>query len=347
MDKLKVGLLGLGRVADHHKNYLAKNKYLKVTACCDTDKTNLKKFSIFYKSKNNFLSINDFAKSKTFDLAIISTPSGLHSLHSKILITNKKHVLVEKPAALKVGEHLKLYKLAKRKKVFYDVILQNRLNKAIVFLKKLLTNNQLGKILKVNVRVNWCRYQSYYQDKWHGKWKMDGGVICQQAYHHIDILSFLFPEIKSIYAERMNLQNKLQAEDSFVTICKLKNDILLTFEATTAIRPKDHEASVIVYGTKGYAEIGGIAMNSIKNLAINRKFFNIKKYNENFKTGYGNSHSKVFDTVGNKILKKNLESINKFNEVEKTLSYIHNFYSASEIEKKIKFSKNKKFKFLE
>ena len=92
MNKLKVGLLGLGRVAEHHKKYLLKNKFLKVSACCDLDKSSLQKFSKFYKTKNNFLSINDFAKSKSFDIAIISTPSGVHSLHSKILINNKKHV---------------------------------------------------------------------------------------------------------------------------------------------------------------------------------------------------------------------------------------------------------------
>ena len=180
MNKLSVGLLGLGRVAEHHKKYLLRNKFLKVSACCDTDKRSLEKFSNYYKTNNNYFSIKDFVKSKSFDLAIISTPSGLHSTHSKILIDNNKHVLVEKPAALKFGEHRNLYKLAKKKKVFYDVILQNRFNNAIVFLKNLLLKNHLGKILKVNVRVNWCRYQNYYQDNWHGKWKMDGGVICQR-----------------------------------------------------------------------------------------------------------------------------------------------------------------------
>ena len=88
---------------------------MKVSACCDTDKRSLEKFSNYYKTNNNYFSIKDFVKSKSFDLAIISTPSGLHSTHSKILIDNNKHVLVEKPAALKFGEHRNLYKLAKKK----------------------------------------------------------------------------------------------------------------------------------------------------------------------------------------------------------------------------------------
>ena len=174
---------------------------------------------------------------------------------------------------------------------------------------------------------------------------MDGGVICQQAYHHIDILSYLFPEIKFIFAEKYNLQNKLQAEDSFFAICNLNKKINLTFEATTAIRPKDHEATVIVYGTKGFVEIGGIAINEIKNLEIKRKNYKINNYNEDFKTGYGNSHKKVFETIGKQLLKKNFNSINEYSGVEKTISYIHNFYHASEQNKKFG-TKKRKFKLL-
>ena len=219
--KIKVGLLGLGRVAEHHKKYLKDNKYLKVVSCCDQDTQKLKIYSKFFKIKDFHKSINSFSKSKNFDLAIISTPSGFHSSHSGILLKNKKHVLVEKPASLRPNDHLKLSKYAKNKNLFYDVILQNRYNKAIVFLKKILDKKILGKILKINIRVNWSRNQAYYNDKWHGKWSLDGGVICQQAYHHIDILSNFFPSIKEIYAKKFNLSHKLQAED-FIANCILK-----------------------------------------------------------------------------------------------------------------------------
>ena len=43
-------------------------------------------------------------------------------------------------------------------------------------------------MVKASVSLLWCRYQNYYNDDWHGTWKMDGGVINQQAIHYIDIL---------------------------------------------------------------------------------------------------------------------------------------------------------------
>jgi UDP-N-acetyl-2-amino-2-deoxyglucuronate dehydrogenase len=344
MNKVNIGILGLGRVAEHHKLYLKKNKRINVSACCDLDSNKIEKFSKYYNSKNNFTSIKKFAASNSFELAIISTPSGFHYAHSKILLENKKHVLVEKPASLKINQHLNLFKLSKKKKLFYDVILQNRLNKAILFLKNALVKKKLGKILKVNVRVNWCRYQEYYNDIWHGKWKMDGGVICQQAYHHIDILSHLFPDISTIYAEKYNLSNKLEAEDTFSALGTFSDGSTFNFEATTAIRPNDHEASIIVYGDKGYIEIGGIAINEIKTFKLKKVIINnFDNYNQKFKTGYGTSHKIVFDEIAKKIQNKDYDSLNNPQEVEKTLCYIHNFYKSSKIQKKINFSKNNKF----
>ena len=146
--KIKVGLLGLGRVAEHHKKYLKNNKYLKIVSCCDKDVRKLESFSKFYNIKDSHRSINTFSKTNSFDLAIISTPSGLHYYHSYIMLKNEKHVLVEKPASLRPHDHLQLSKYAKDKKLFYDVILQNRYNKAIVFLKDILDKKILGKILK-------------------------------------------------------------------------------------------------------------------------------------------------------------------------------------------------------
>lgn len=345
--KIKVGLLGLGRVAEHHKTYLKNNKYLKIVSCCDQDTTKLKSFSKFYKIRDCHTSINTFSKSNEFDLGVISTPSGLHPIHSKLLLKNNKHVLVEKPASLRPNDHLNLSKYAKNKKLFYDVILQNRYNSAIVFLKNILNHKILGKILKINVRVNWSREQNYYNDDWHGKWRLDGGVICQQAYHHIDILSNFFPSIKKIYANKFNLSHKLQAEDTFIANCILEKNIILNFEATTAIKPHDVEANVIVFGDNGFIEIGGVGMNKVLNFHLaNNKSFNIKKYNQNFSTGYGVSHSKLFNEVGKKLIKKNFISLFNPHEIEKIIINIHNFYNASESKKEIKYKKNNFYKKL-
>ena len=78
------------------------------------------------------------------------------------------------------------------------VVFQNRFNKSVRYLKSLIDKNKIGKIVTVSLSLLWCRYQNYYNDKWHGTWLNDGGVINQQAIHHIDVIRYLFGPIKSV-----------------------------------------------------------------------------------------------------------------------------------------------------
>ena len=73
---------------------------------------------------------------------------------------------------------------------------------------------------------------------------------------------------------------------------------------------------------------------------MKNKYYNFKKHNQNFPTGYGVSHLKLFNEVGKKIINKNFKSIFNPKEIEQIIQNIHNFYNASETKKTIKFKKN-------
>ena len=87
-----------------------------------------------------------------------------------------------------------LDKIANNNKVICSVVFQNRFNNSIRFLKELI--EKIGKIVSVSLSLLWCRYQNYYNDGWHGTWINDGGVINQQAIHHLDVIRYLFGPIK-------------------------------------------------------------------------------------------------------------------------------------------------------
>ena len=86
--------------------------------------------------------------------------------------------------------------------------------------------------------------KSYYEDGWHGTWAQDGGVINQQAIHHVDAINWLLGPIDSLTATISNQLNDLEAEDTLVAIMKFENGALGTIEATTAARPEDFAASL-------------------------------------------------------------------------------------------------------
>jgi predicted dehydrogenase len=69
------------------------------------------------------------------------------------------------------------------------VVKQNRFNVPVVKAREALEAGRFGKLILGTVRVRWCRDQAYYdQDEWRGTWVCDGGVLSNQASHHVDML---------------------------------------------------------------------------------------------------------------------------------------------------------------
>ena len=93
---------------------------------------------------------------------------------------------------------------------------------------------------------------------------MDGGVLTNQASHHIDLLEWTVGEIESVFAKSKTAVSDIEAEDTAVVIVKFRNGALGVIEATTAVRPKDLEGSISILGEKGTVEIGGFAVNEMK-----------------------------------------------------------------------------------
>ena len=337
---LKIGFIGCGRVFDHYLKLFKKNKIplMKIVACCDKDLNKLKKKT---QSENikNYSKFSDMIKKEVLDLVIILSPSGLHYNHTKFALEKGVNVLCEKPMSLKVKDCEDLIEISKKKKVFYGVVFQNRLNKAIQFLRKEIKSNKLGKIIFCNVRLIWSRDNDYYSDGWHGTWKMDGGVLNQQLIHHLDAMINIVSEVIEINSFSSTRVNRLECEDTISASFKLKNGALGQIIGTTGFRPNDTEASIELITNKGIYKIGGIALNMVSNWIINGKENKNKfqKYSEKFDNGYGNGHEKLLNMISQKLLsKKNIDNFSWCSQKAlKTSKIVSKIYKSIEIKKNI------------
>ena len=144
------------------------------------------------------------------------------------------------------------------------VVKQNRFNVPVVKAREALDAGRFGRLVLGTVRVRWCRDQSYYdQDAWRGTWAYDGGVLANQASHHIDMLEWFFGDVVSVHARAITALVKIEAEDTAIATLKFRNGALGIIEATTAVRPNDLEGSLSILGEKGAVEIAGFAVNQI------------------------------------------------------------------------------------
>ena len=342
---IKVSIIGCGRVFNHYDNILKSKKIndFKIVQICDKKKSLAKKISKIYNC-NFYEDYKQMINESNSDLIIILTPSGLHYEHANYALSKNFNVLVEKPISLKYSDSLKLINKKKKKKLIFGVAFQNRLNPAIKILKKAIIQKRFGKIVSCSVRLRWCRYQDYYNDEWHGKWSMDGGVLNQQAIHHIDALNYLLGPVKSVSSFYTNRINVLEAEDTLVAILKLESGALATFEATTAARPKDLEASLTITGENGEVEVGGIALNKIYKWNFIKKRNSdteVKKnYSKDVPNGYGLSHIEVLNDIFNNIKKKKNNIKIKAEDAISTVKLVHSIYASCEKNKTVKLKDN-------
>jgi len=330
---MKIGIIGLGRVFDHYLKNFLDTKFLNQNELfiCDSNIKLLHKYSEKLNCKP-CEKIEELISQKP-NFVIVASPSGLHFQHSKTCLENNINVLSEKPACMSIKEHLHLIELSQEMNLKCGVIFQNRFNSAMKALKQIVNENHLGKINICSMKLHWCRDQNYYSDDWHGKWVMDGGVINQQAIHHIDALQWINGPIKQVFSMESNLINILEAEDTMMACIKYQNDSLGTIEATTAFRPKDYEASITISGDRGFVKVGGVAINEIIDYSIEDVDQDvislIKDSSEDFSTGYGNSHKKVVESFIESLILDQKFSIDILDTLN-TTKLVHALYRSTE-----------------
>lgn len=263
--KYKFGLVGCGRVSENHLSALTSgNIPAELVAVCDIDprKVNAK------SEKYNLPGYTDYHQMMQahpeIQIVNVAIPTGYHAAAVIDLARHGKHIVTEKPMALTVSDCDKMIAACKKNDCRLFVIKQNRFNPAVVAARKALEEGRFGKMIMGTVRVRWRRYQKYYeQDNWHGTWALDGGVMSQQASHHLDLLQWFMGPILQMTCKTATRLLNIEVEDTALAAFEFTSGALGAFEATVATRPEDLEGSLSLLGEKGSVIIGGHAVNKI------------------------------------------------------------------------------------
>jgi len=346
LPELKLAIIGCGRISYHYLKLFEDDELLqkfKVVACMDIVPERAINLAKDFRAKP-FSDLSVLINLEEIDLYIVATPSGTHFEVCKLLLENQKNVLVEKPSTLLIKDSEILVEIALKNNLFLGCIHQNRFNKAIIEAHNLLEQKMLGEITHFSVRLRWSRDQEYYNDGWHGKWIMDGGVIAQQAYHHLDVLLFLLGDFKSVFSIGDKRKHYLEADDTSVANFIMQSGALGTFEATTTILNRDLEASIEIFGSEGYIKIGGIGLNEIQELEstlcpvnFRRKLLNVKT---KIDSGYGIGHKALINDVISSINSSKKSYKVTWGDSVKTLKLIHSIYASQELRREVLATEN-------
>jgi predicted dehydrogenase len=278
--------------------------------------------------------MHEMCRRESPDVVVVLTESGRHAEHVMALAEHGKHIVVEKPMALTLDDADQMIRKCDEKGIRLFVVKQNRFNVPVVKLREAVESGRFGKMVLGTVRVRWCRRQSYYdQDSWRGTWALDGGVLTNQASHHIDLLEWMMGDVASVFAQSSTALVNIEAEDTAVVVLRFRNGALGVIEATTAARPVDLEGSISVLGEHGSVEIGGFAVNEMKvwrfEPAVPEDADVMMKYSVNPPNVYGFGHQAYYEHVVDCLLSDKVQLIDGL-EGRKSLELISAIYESVE-----------------
>lgn len=337
---LNFALVGCGRIAKRHSELLGLNQInnANLIAVCDVIEEKAQKIGNEFNTPY-YTDMDKMMQSETIDIVVVLTPSGLHAKHVVNLANYGKHIMVEKPMALTIKDAENMIYACDKNNIKLFIIKQNRFNVPVVKLREALELGRFGKLVLGTVRVRWARHQAYYdQDEWRGTWAMDGGVLTNQASHHVDMLEWMFGDVESVFAKMTTALADIEAEDTAIVTLKFKNGALGIIEATTATRPRDLEGSISVLGEKGTVVIAGFAVNKMETWQFEETQKEdatiIDKYSVNPPNVYGFGHQAYYEHVVDCLISNGLNLVDGL-QGRKSIELINAIYESAKTGKEV------------
>lgn len=303
MTDIRIGIVGCGRISARHAEILAGHhvKGATLASVCDIIPERANQLGAKYNVPA-YVDMHEMMERESLEAVAVLTESGNHARHTIELAKYGAHVIVEKPMALTLDDADAMIAAVDAAGAKLFVVKQNRFNVPVVKTREALDSGRFGSLVMGTVRVRWCRRQEYYsQAPWRGTWALDGGVLTNQASHHVDLLEWMMGDVESVYAMSRTALADIEAEDTAVATLKFRNGALGVIEATTATRPTDLEGSLSILGSGGTVVIGGFAVNQLQTWRFETPEEGddsvLAKYSVNPPSVYGFGHHAYYEHV--------------------------------------------------
>jgi predicted dehydrogenase len=272
---IRVGLIGLGGMANAHRKMISELEQLQLSALCDVNDELLHKVGDEegIGKEKQFNEMESLIRDADVDAVISIVPNDLHAKVLELCIRHQKPIMAEKPFTLNFKEAEYLAELYEKKPIPCMVGFSYRYIPAFRYAKQLLQENKIGTLRHMEVRY----LQSFGAPifdvpyLWRFNKAVTGtGALGDLGAHMIDSARFLVGEFKSVSAlmrtfvpERRDpasgSMQKVEVDDYVSFHAVLENDVAGAFLTTRNAIGSGNQHEVTLYG-----DIGTIHVNCEK-----------------------------------------------------------------------------------
>jgi UDP-N-acetyl-2-amino-2-deoxyglucuronate dehydrogenase len=233
-----IGLIGGGNISETHARAVRAIPDVEITAVFGFNAEKVGRLCRGYGGKP-YTNFDEFLAHRPMELVAIGSPSGLHAEQGIAAARHGLHVLTEKPIDITLERADALIAETRKAGVQLGVFFQDRCKSDILSVKNAVDTGVLGKPILADARVKWYRPPDYYaSSRWRGTWALDGGgALINQAVHTLDLMLWIFGEVKTVQATFKTALHAIEAEDTLIATLEFDNGALGVLQAATSVFP--------------------------------------------------------------------------------------------------------------
>jgi len=214
MEKVRVGVIGMGRMGLTHFSIINTHPAVELTAVADTSTVMLSMMKKMLPDVKQFTDFNDLLKSGLVDAVIVCTPSSLHYPVCKLACENGISVFCEKPFTTDPKLAEDLANMFEAKGLVNQVGYVYRFDPVFNRVKELINANVIGDICHVNAQFLSATLTKMQPEKgWRSKRENGGGATYEMGSHVIDLMEFLFGKPVKVIGSLLNKVYSENVED--------------------------------------------------------------------------------------------------------------------------------------
>jgi len=283
MNKVRLGIIGMGNIGRHHAEYLRAGKISRceLVAVCDPMAESLEKYSPLKIYKDGA----ELIKSGILDAVVISTPHYQHTTLGILALENGLHTMVEKPISAHKADAERLiaaHQKQKRQQLVFAGMFQLRVEPRYVKIRKMIQTGELGEIARFSwINTDWYRTNAYYSSSdWRATWKGEGGgVLLNQCLHNLDTMQWLLGMPARVRGFcQLGRYHHIEVEDNVTTYLEYPNGSTGVFITSTGEAPGTNRLEIA--GTRGR-----IVVEKDK-MTFTRNEVSMTDFNQNSKVGF-------------------------------------------------------------
>jgi len=225
-DKIKLGIIGIGRMGITHFSIIKSNPDVEIKAVVDTSSLILTLMKKYIMGLNTYHDYHKLFEEELLDAVIICTPPTLHYPIAIMAAQKGLHVFSEKPFTTEFARASELASIFEQKRLVNQVGYVNRFNDVFLKVKEFLDKGTIGNIIRFKSEMYSRTITKSEEGKtWRDSHENGGGAVFEVASHAIDMVNFLIGKPDKVTGTSLTSIFSKNVEDAVNATFLYKNGI--------------------------------------------------------------------------------------------------------------------------